>query len=132
ARRARVSVGERGEALALGRQRGELRVGGEVAVADVVDAPRERVDGAHRLALGAREQADAVVEVRRLAAGDLLAAAVGVVDLDGRHGGAHLSALPNSRTKLVPSSALRPPATKPATAIRARPRSVRTSGAPCR
>ena len=46
-------------------------------VADVVDPPRERVHGAHRLALGARQQADAVVEVGGLVARDLLALPVG-------------------------------------------------------
>ena len=55
-------------------------------VADVVDAAGERVHGAHRLALEARQQPDAVVEVRGLAARDLLALAVGVLDLDRRDG----------------------------------------------
>ena len=58
----------------------------EVAVADVVDAPRERVDRAHRAPALAREQADAVVEVGGLLARDRLAARVG---LARRHRLAH-------------------------------------------
>ena len=52
----------------------------ERAVADVVDAPRERVHRAHRPAPLARQQADAVVEVRRLRARDRLAVRVGALD----------------------------------------------------
>ncbi len=54
----------------------------QIAVADVVDPPRERVHRAHRTAALARQQADAVVEVRGLRARDRLAAVVGLARVD--------------------------------------------------
>ena len=47
--------------------------GGQVAVADVVDPPGERVDGGERAPLGRRQQPDAVGEVPGLLPGDPLA-----------------------------------------------------------
>ncbi len=56
-------------------EQAQLLVRGERAVADVIDAAREGVDGAHRPSALAREQADAVVEVRRGGARERFAAA---------------------------------------------------------
>ena len=114
----------------------------EIPVTDVVDAPRERVGGAHRLALETRQQANAVVEIRGPAAGDLLAFAVRVLDLD-RSGSSSACHCPHAACRAVAeaararraasaSSACSPPAAKPATAIRGASGSVRASGAPLR
>ena len=56
----------------------ELALGGLVAVADVVDEARERVNRAHRPALGRGEQPDPVIEVARLLARQRFAVAVRV------------------------------------------------------
>ena len=57
-------------------QPGPLGVGGQRAVADVVDAAREGVQRRHGLALVGRQQPDAVGEVAGLLPGDGLAVAV--------------------------------------------------------
>ena len=138
-----------------------LSRGERVAVADVVDAAGERVHGAHRLALVARQQPDAVVEVRRRAAGDLLAVGGSAATvapwrsscrrMRAPHGERPLSASARSVARRSAGRGLEAPARArrsarrrsrrarrgrrrrtPATANRGRPRSVRTSGAPRR
>ena len=66
-------------------ERDQLLVGGQIAVADVVDAPRHGVDGGEHAPFGRRQQPDAVPEVPGLAPGDRLA----VTDRRavGQHGG---------------------------------------------
>src|SRR5439155_16452907 len=123
----------------------------------VVDPPGEGIDGAEGAALGDREQADAVIEVRRPGAGDLFAAAIWI---GGHHRGPPSSAVGDfaeppeparvrtsvqarrpadgrgraERTSYpawaIASSALRPPATNAATANPARPPRSRARGAP--
>ena len=103
------------ELLAHGRARSTWRrAADEVAVADVVDPPGERVDGGEGLALGWPQEPDAVGEVLGLAPGDGLALGVGASegsrrpppDPAGAHGqpaGGEQSA-PEPAGKLVPST----------------------------
>ncbi len=76
----------------------QLAIGLELAVADVVDSPREGVRRAHRTPALARQQADPIVEVGRLRARDRLAATIGLAGgdagalralLERRRGAAH-------------------------------------------
>ena len=73
----------------LDRERLELARAVQLAVADVVHAARERVDRAHRTALVAGQQADAVEEVARAPARDLFTARVGCDRVAARPLSAH-------------------------------------------
>ncbi len=127
----------------------------ERAVADVVDAPRERVQRRHRAALGRRQQPDAVGEVTGLLPGDGLAVAVGGEYRCGRvwcrlHGPDHPSprrVTPTSRSNwslpglggpgstsysaaAIARTAALPPATNPASSSFSLPWTLPTRGAP--
>ena len=70
---------QRGERPRLLVEPLQLLLAGQRAVADVVDAPRERVHGAHRRAPVGGQQPDAVVEVRGRRARDALALPIGAL-----------------------------------------------------
>ena len=67
---------DRSSSARVSSSRAALDVGGQRAVADVVDAPREGVQRGHRLPLGGGQQPDAVGEVAGLLPGHGLAVAV--------------------------------------------------------
>ncbi len=85
-----TSTGSSGRAGAVAarraarRARRSLSFVRQVAVADVVDAPRDRVHRGQRASLGGRQQPDAPGEVAGLLAGDPLALAVGGGDIGWR------------------------------------------------
>src|SRR6201999_4315276 len=134
----------------LAAQRGEpgqLVHLAQVSVADVVDPPGQRVDGAQGGPFGSGEQPDPVVEVARPVSGYRRAPRVGLVERAG-HDTAFLTnplercrttanrdapGLPDIIAQLVFRSlsiAALPPAMYPATARRAQPRSIPRSGVP--
>ncbi len=92
-----IVAGEGGHILA-GIGQGRHLVGGRaVAVADVVDAASQGIDGAHGLALGRRQELDPIGKVPSLGGGDLLATEVGLVEIHAASASGQLRSPPGPR-----------------------------------